>query len=90
MVKRFRLMATAAARTPSTEVLAASATERVSVVMETAALSLLIGVLSLLMERLGASVVMKAAGSENPRDVAAMAVSPPAEMALSLSWACWW
>ena len=30
-------------------------------------------------------VVMTAAGSENPRDPAAMAVSPPAGMALSLS-----
>ena len=30
-------------------------------------------------------VVMTAAGSENPRDSAAMAVSPPAGMALSLS-----
>ena len=30
-------------------------------------------------------VMMTAAGSENPRDSAAMAVSPPAGMALSLS-----
>ena len=37
------VVATAAAETPSTEVLAASATERESVVMETAALSLLNG-----------------------------------------------
>ena len=50
------LMAATAAETPSTEVLAASATEGVSVVMETAALSLLTGVLSLAVERLGASV----------------------------------
>ena len=40
------VVATAAAETPSTEVLAASATEGESVVMETAALSLLTGVLS--------------------------------------------
>ena len=40
--------------------------------METAALSLLTGVLSLSMERLGASAVMEAAGSENPRDSAAI------------------
>ena len=45
------VMAAAAAETPSTEVLAASATERVSVEMETAALSLLSGVLLLSMER---------------------------------------
>ena len=50
------VMAAAAAETPSTEVLAASATEGVSVLMETAALSLLTGVLSLAVERLGASV----------------------------------
>ena len=37
------------------------------------------------MERLGASAPMEAAGSENPRDPAVMAVSPSAEMALSLS-----
>ena len=49
--------------TPSTEVLAVSATEGESVVMETAALSLLTGVLSLSVERLGASAVMEAAGS---------------------------
>ena len=41
------VMAAAAAETPSTEVLAASATEGVSVVRATAALSLLTGVLSL-------------------------------------------
>ena len=57
------VMAAAAAETPATEVLAASATEGVSVVMETAALSLLTGVLSLSVERLGASAVMEAAGS---------------------------
>ena len=74
-----------AAETPSTEALAASATEGVSVVTETAALSLLTGVLSLSMESLGASAVMETAGSENPRDPAAMAASPPTEMALSLS-----
>ena len=79
------VMAAAAAETPSTEVLAASATEGMSVVMETAALSLLTGVLSLSVERLGASAVMEAAGSENPRDPAAMAVSPPTGMALALS-----
>ena len=79
------VMATIAAETPSTEVLAASATEGESVVMETAALSLLTGVLSLSMERLGASAVMEAAGSENPRDSAAMAASPSTEMALLLS-----
>ena len=45
------VMAAAAAERPSTEVLAASATERVSVEMETAALSLLSGVLLLSMER---------------------------------------
>ena len=65
--------------------LAASATEGESVVMETAALSLLTGVFSLSMESLGASAVMEAAGSEYPRDPAAMAASPPTEMALSLS-----
>ena len=79
------VMAGAAAETPSTEVLAASATEGVSVVMETAALSLLTGVLSLSVERLGASAVTEAAGSENPRDPSAMAASPLTEMALSLS-----
>ena len=79
------IMVTTAAETPSTEVLAASATEGESVVMETTALSLLTGVLSLSMERLGASAVMEAAGSENPRDSAAMAASPSTEMALSLS-----
>ena len=47
--------------------------------------SLLTGVLSLSMERLGASAVMEAAGSENPRDPAAMAASPPTWMALLLS-----
>ena len=35
--------------------------------------------------RMGMLVVMTAAWSENPRDPAAMAVSPPAGMALSLS-----
>ena len=87
------VMAAAAAETPSTEVLAASATEGVSVVMETAALSLLTGVLSLSVERSGAWAVMETAGSENPRDPSAMVVSPPAGMALSLSsvgMACWW
>ena len=80
------VMAAAAAKTPSTEVLAASATEGVSVVvMETAALSLLTGLLSLSVERLGASAVMTAAGSENPRDPSAIAASPLTEMALSLS-----
>ena len=69
----------------STEALAASATEGVSVVMETAQLSVLLGLLSQWMERLGASAVMEADVSENPRDPAVMAVSPPAEMALSLS-----
>ena len=69
-------MATTATETPPTEV---------SVVMETAALSLLTGVLSLSVERLGASAVTEAAGSENPRDPSAMAVTPPAGMALSLS-----
>ena len=78
-------MAAAAAETPSTEVLAASTAEGVSVVMETAALSLLTGVLSLSVERLGASPVMEAAGSENLRDPSAMAASPLTEMALSLS-----
>jgi len=53
--------------------------------METAQLSVLLGLLSQWMERLGASAVMEAAVSENPRDPAVMAVSPPAEMALSLS-----
>ena len=53
--------------------------------METAALSLLTGVLSLSVERLGASAVMEAAGSENPRDPAATSASPLTEMALSLS-----
>ena len=62
-----------------------SATEGESVVMETAALSLLPGVLSLSMESLGASAVMEAAWSENPRDPAAMAASPPTEMTFSLS-----
>ena len=79
------VMAAAAAETPSTEVLAASATEGMSVVMETVALSLLTGVLSLSVERLGALAVMEAAGSENPRDPSAMAASPLTEMALSLS-----
>ena len=79
------VMAAAAAEAPSTEALAASATEGVSVVMETAALSLLTGVLSLSVERLGASAVMEAAESENPRDPSAMAASPSTEMALSLS-----
>ena len=60
----------------STEALAASATEGVSVVMETAQLSVLLGLLSRWMERLGASAAMEAAGSENPRDPAVMAVSP--------------
>ena len=69
----------------STEALAASATEEVSVVMETAQLSVLLGLLSRWMERLGASAAMETAVSENPRDPALMAVSPPAEMALSLS-----
>ena len=41
--------------------------------------------LSLSSEGMGVLVVMTAAGSENPRDPAAMAVSPPAGMALSLS-----
>ena len=41
--------------------------------------------LSLSSVRMGVLVVMTAAGSENPRDPAAMAVSPPAGMALSLS-----
>ena len=56
--------ATAAAETPSTEMLAASATEGVSVVMETAALSLPTGVLSLSMERLGgtSAVIWKLPG----------------------------
>ena len=44
------VMAAAAAETPSTEVLAASATEGLSVVRATAALSLLTGVLSLSVE----------------------------------------
>ena len=44
-----------------------------------------IGVLSLLLERLGVSAVMEAAGSENPRYPAAVAASLPTEMALSLS-----
>ena len=79
------VMAATAAETPSTELLAASAAEGVSVVMETAALSLLIGVLSLSVERLGASAVMEAAWSENLRDPLAMATSPLTEMALSLS-----
>ena len=79
------VMASAAAETPSTEVLAASATEGVSVVMATAALSLLTGVLSLSVERLGTSGVMEAAWSENLRDPSAMAASPLTEMALSLS-----
>ena len=79
------VMAAAAAETPSTEVLAASATEGVSVVMATAALSLLTGVLPLSVERLGAWAVMEAAGSENLRDPSAMAASPLTEMALSVS-----
>ena len=79
------VMASAAAETQSTEVLAASATEGVSVVMATAAMSLLTGVLSLSVERLGTSGVMEAAGSENLRDPSAMAASPLTEMALSLS-----
>ena len=58
---------------------------RESVVMETAALSLLTGVLSLSMESLGTSAVMEAAGFENPRDPAAKAASPPTEIVLSLS-----
>ena len=37
------------------------------------------------MESLGESAVMEAAGSENPRDSAAMAASPSTEMALLLS-----
>ena len=41
--------------------------------------------LSLSSVGMGVLVVMTAAGSENPRDPAAMAVSPPAGMALSLS-----
>ena len=41
--------------------------------------------LSLSSARMGVLVVMTAAGSENPLDPAAMAVSPLAEMALSLS-----
>ena len=40
--------------------------------------------LSLSSVRMGVLVVMTAPGSENPRDPAAMAVSPPAGMALSL------
>ena len=56
----------------STELLAASATEGVCVVMETAQLSVLLGLLSRWMERLGASGVMEAAGSENPRDPTVM------------------
>ena len=79
------VMAAAAAQTPSTEVLAASATEGLSVVMETAALSLLTGVLSLSVERLGASAVTEAAGSENLRDPSAIAASPLTEIALSWS-----
>ena len=60
-------MATAAAEASSTEVLPASSTEGVPVVMETAALTLPIGVLSLSMERLGSSsAVIATAGSENP------------------------
>ena len=86
------VMATTATETPSTEVLAASATEGVSFVMETAALSLLTGVLSLSMERLGASAVMKAAGSENPRDPTVMALPPPQRWRCRCrqwGWACW-
>ena len=38
-----------------------------------------------MLERLGVSAVMEAAGSENPRYPAAVAASLPTEMALSLS-----